>query len=101
MKRTLLTGKLREFGELLHTSWQTKRQVAEGISNPRINEIYEETRKAGALGGKITGAGGGRFMFFYCDSFRRFAVQDTLRKMDAQLVNCSFVDEGLRAWTLD
>jgi D-glycero-alpha-D-manno-heptose-7-phosphate kinase len=101
MKRTLLMGKLREFGELLHTSWQTKQQVAEGISNPRIDEIYEETRKAGALGGKITGAGGGGFMFFFCDPFRRFAVQDALRKMDAQLVSFSFVEEGLRAWTLD
>ena len=100
MKRALLLGKLVEFGDLLNHSWITKQQVAEGISNPRIDEIYEQARKAGALGGKVTGAGGGGFMFFICDPVRRFAVQETLQKLDAQLVNFSFVEEGMSSWTL-
>jgi D-glycero-alpha-D-manno-heptose-7-phosphate kinase len=100
MKRALLFGKLIKFGELLDQSWQTKQQVAEGISNARIDEVYEEAHKAGALGGKITGAGGGGFMFFICDPVRRFAVQEALKKQGAQLVNFSFVEEGMRSWTL-
>lgn len=99
MKRALLLGKLCEFGELLDAAWKSKKQMARGISNPRIDEIYGEVRQAGALGGKITGAGGGGFMIFFCDPYRRFAVQETLRRMGAQLVNFSFVKDGVRAWT--
>lgn len=101
MKNTLLTGRLREFGELLDVAWQYKKRMAEGISNPWIDEIYEEARKAGVLGGKISGAGGGGFMFFFCDPLRRFAVQDRLRALGVQLVNFSFVKEGAGAWTVD
>jgi D-glycero-alpha-D-manno-heptose-7-phosphate kinase len=100
MKNALLTGRLREFGELLDAAWQCKKRMAEGISNPRIDEIYEEVRNAGALGGKISGAGGGGFMIFFCDPLRRFAVQDRLRALGVQLVNFSFVKEGARAWTV-
>lgn len=55
---------LREFGELLHQSWELKRSLAECISNPEIDEIYERGRKAGAWGGKLLGAGGGGFLLF-------------------------------------
>jgi D-glycero-alpha-D-manno-heptose-7-phosphate kinase len=53
------------FGELLHESWLVKRGIATAISNPRIDEIYEVARRAGALGGKLTGAGGGGFMLLF------------------------------------
>ena len=56
-------------------------------------------RRAGALGGKISGAGGGGFMFFFCDPYQRFAVQETLQRMGAQLVNFSFVKDGVRVWS--
>ncbi|MCG3204428.1 MAG: D-glycero-alpha-D-manno-heptose 7-phosphate kinase [Elusimicrobia bacterium] len=55
-------GSLREFGKLLHESWLLKRGLTNKISNPRIDEIYEIARSAGALGGKVVGAGGGGFM---------------------------------------
>ncbi len=101
MKRLLLLGKLYDFGELLDAAWANKKLLAEGISSPRIDELYEEARRAGALGGKVSGAGGGGFMFFFCDPRRRFAVQERLRKMGAQLVQFSFVEDGVRAWAVD
>ncbi len=100
MKKALLLGRLRAFGELLDAAWENKKKMADGITNPRIDEIYYEARRAGALGGKISGAGGGGFMFFFCDPRRRFAVQNRLLQLNVQLVNFSFVQEGVRTWTV-
>jgi D-glycero-alpha-D-manno-heptose-7-phosphate kinase len=100
MKRALLVGDLREFGELLDLAWESKRQMATGITNPKINELYDRAIEAGALGGKMSGAGGGGFMFFVCDPLRRYAVQEALRKADSQLVNLTFVEPGVRTWTV-
>jgi D-glycero-alpha-D-manno-heptose-7-phosphate kinase len=100
MKRALLVGDLREFGELLHLSWESKQQLAKGISNDKIAELYAAARHAGALGGKMNGAGGGGFMMFVCDPLRRYAVQEALRKVGTQLVNLTFVDPGVRTWTI-
>jgi D-glycero-alpha-D-manno-heptose-7-phosphate kinase len=100
MKRALLIGDLREFGELLHLAWESKRQMAKGITSPKIDELYEGAIQAGALGGKMSGAGGGGFMLFVCDPLRRYAVQDALRKAGSQLVSLTFVEPGVRTWTL-
>jgi D-glycero-alpha-D-manno-heptose-7-phosphate kinase len=100
MKRALLVGDLREFGELLHLSWESKQQLAKGISNDKIAEIYGAARAAGALGGKMNGAGGGGFMMFVCDPQRRYAVQEALRKAGSQLVSLTFVEPGVRTWTV-
>jgi D-glycero-alpha-D-manno-heptose-7-phosphate kinase len=100
MKRALLLGDLCEFGELLHLAWESKRQMAKGITNSRIDEIYDMALKAGALGGKMSGAGGGGFMMFVCDPLRRYAVQEALRKAGGQLANLTFVEAGVRTWTV-
>ncbi|MDA8189433.1 MAG: GHMP kinase [Dehalococcoidales bacterium] len=88
-KRLLLTGALDEFGWLLHETWQRKRQLAEGVSNPNIDHWYELARASGAIGGKITGAGGGGFLMVYCPLERQEAVAtalegEGLRRMDFQ-----------------
>jgi D-glycero-alpha-D-manno-heptose-7-phosphate kinase len=100
MKRALLLGDVPAFGALLDEGWQAKKRMAKGITNPRIDDVYAAARRAGALGGKVSGAGGGGFMFFVADPSRRFAVQDALQREGADLVNFTFSGEGMRAWTV-
>jgi D-glycero-alpha-D-manno-heptose-7-phosphate kinase len=71
---------IREFGSLLHESWTLKKSLTNKISNPLIDEIYEAGRDAGAIGGKLLGAGGGGFMLFFVPPERREALISRLRK---------------------
>lgn len=68
-----------EFGLLLHEAWQEKRSLSARVSNPVVDEIYENARRAGALGGKITGAGGGGFMLFFVPPEHQERVREALR----------------------
>ncbi len=72
---------LDEFGKLLHEGWQLKRSLTEKISNSNIDEIYEAGTSAGALGGKLLGAGGGGFMLFYVPPERKQAVRTRLKNL--------------------
>ena len=72
---------LDEFGRLLHESWQIKRSLTNKISNPEIDAVYEAGISAGALGGKLLGAGGGGFMLFYVPPERREAVRRRLKNL--------------------
>lgn len=72
---------IREFGELLHEGWQLKRELASQVSNSNIDEIYEAGRSAGAIGGKLLGAGGGGFMIFFVEPHNRDKVQKTLEHL--------------------
>ena len=66
MKENLQKGDLSNFGELLDASWQLKRELASGITNLEIDELYKKAKQSGATGGKLLGAGGGGFLLFYC-----------------------------------
>jgi D-glycero-alpha-D-manno-heptose-7-phosphate kinase len=72
---------LDEFGRLLHEGWQIKRSLTNKITNANIDEIYEAGMSAGALGGKLLGAGGGGFMLFFVPPERRAAVRERLKKL--------------------
>jgi D-glycero-alpha-D-manno-heptose-7-phosphate kinase len=100
MKEALLKGRINEIGEILDFGFQQKRQMAEGISNPLIEEIYESAKKAGATGGKISGAGGGGFMTFYCPDNTKYAVIDALSSFGGYVKNYQFVNHGLTSWTI-
>lgn len=65
LRDSLTANDLGSFGEILHQGWLEKKKLAKGISNPKIDEWYERARRHGAVGGKITGAGGGGFLLFY------------------------------------
>jgi D-glycero-alpha-D-manno-heptose-7-phosphate kinase len=98
MKEALLKGRLNEFGEILDFGFQQKRRMAHNISNSRIEEIYEAAKKAGATGGKISGAGGGGFMTFYCPGNSRHAVIESLNKFGGEVKNYTFTKYGLTTW---
>jgi D-glycero-alpha-D-manno-heptose-7-phosphate kinase len=75
----LLSGNIDAIGELLHESWTLKKQLASKISNGEIDEIYDSARRAGAIGGKITGAGGGGFLLLYCPHEKQEALRFNYR----------------------
>ena len=79
MAKALQAGRrLNRFGELLHEAWLLKRSVADGITNPEIDRWYQAARDAGALGGKVLGAGGGGFLLFFVERQNQDAVRGAL-----------------------
>ncbi|MEO6819523.1 MAG: dehydrogenase [Ginsengibacter sp.] len=98
MKEALLLGKLDQFGEILDFGFQQKRLMANNISNSRIEEIYNAAKDAGATGGKISGAGGGGFMIFYCPKNTRYAVIAALKRFGGEVKNYTFTKYGLTTW---
>ena len=74
----LRSGNIEAIGELLHEAWVLKKQLASGISNREIDALYDDARRAGAIGGKITGAGGGGFLLLYCPHEKQEAVRQAL-----------------------
>ncbi len=75
MRDALLEGDLHRFGQLLHNGWELKKKVSSNISNASIDELYDLARANGALGGKITGAGGGGFLLLFCEPDRQAGVR--------------------------
>ena len=63
----VIRGHLRQFGKLLDVHWQTKKRLSNGVSNPQVDAWYELAKRHGAIGGKISGAGGGGFLMLYCE----------------------------------
>jgi D-glycero-alpha-D-manno-heptose-7-phosphate kinase len=100
IKNALLQGRLADFGALLHESWNNKKKMASQISNPGIDLLYETARKSGAIGGKITGAGGGGYLFLYCEFGRKHVVAEELEKLGAEVVDFSFEPCGLQTWEI-
>jgi D-glycero-alpha-D-manno-heptose-7-phosphate kinase len=98
MKKALLRSRPNEFGELLHTSWETKKRMSPRISNEAIDTAYDIARTNGAIGGKVTGAGGGGFMLMYCDFRRRHHVADALTAYGMTVDEISFESRGLTTW---
>ena len=101
MKNSLLRDELWELGKALNTSWINKKKMAKHISNEFIDNIYETAILNGALGGKISGAGGGGFLFFYCPGTSRYAVVEALTKLQIGKVQpFEFSKKGLTTWTV-
>lgn len=100
MKEALLKGRLNEIGEILDFGFQQKRKMASGISNELMDEIYETAKTSGATGGKISGAGGGGFMIFYCPANTKYNVAKSLEKFGGVHRGYQFVEHGLTTWTV-
>ncbi len=97
-KDALVQGDIAEFGRLLDAEWKAKKQTAKGITNPLINSVYKAGKKAGAIGGKISGAGGGGFIVFVSDPDVRPRVMQKLFDSGAQVISFSFGEQGAECW---
>ncbi|MFA5419357.1 MAG: dehydrogenase [Bacteroidales bacterium] len=98
MKEAILKGELEKIGEILDFGWEFKKQMADGITNPLIDKIYNSAKANGASGGKISGAGGGGFIFFYCPENTRSQVVKTLESFGGQVKRYEFTTQGLTTW---
>jgi D-glycero-alpha-D-manno-heptose-7-phosphate kinase len=89
----IVDGNLRRFGELMDVHWQTKKKLAEGITNPQIDTWYELAKRHGAIGGKISGAGGGGFLTLYCEDHSS-QVREAMREAGLRQLNFRLDFEG-------
>ncbi|HKK61064.1 MAG TPA: hypothetical protein VJ951_00810, partial [Bacteroidales bacterium] len=98
MKEVLLKGELDRMGEILNLGWEHKSQMADNIVTDEIKDLYHNAIEAGASGGKISGAGGGGFMLFYCPNNSRHSVIAELLKKEVNIHRFEFTNTGLRSW---
>lgn len=99
MKETLMRGRLTHFGELLDEAWTEKQRMSPRISTPEIAEAYAAATESGAIGGKVTGAGGGGFMLFYCRPGTRHKVAAALRELAFEPADFAFEPAGAHSWS--
>ncbi|MFA4819910.1 MAG: GHMP kinase [Candidatus Aenigmatarchaeota archaeon] len=98
MRYALLRGDFERFGNLLHEGWVEKKKFSSLMTTPHINNLYDIAKKNGALGGKITGSGGGGFMLFYCEPNKEHIVLEKLEQAGARPFTFTFDMEGLQTW---
>lgn len=100
MKEAVLKGEVDRIGDLLDFGWQFKKQTATGVTNEVIDDIYDSALRVGATGGKISGAGGGGFMMYYCPGTTRYAVSDVLNSFGGEIHHIQFSEKGVSTWTI-
>jgi len=94
----LTEGDIEKAGELLNESWGYKKQFSDKISNKTINSIYDIALKSGAIGGKVSGAGGGGFMYYICKYDKKAAVAQELQKHNVLVTDFMFDPKGVTSW---
>lgn len=100
MKECLLRGDFAGIVESMRAGWESKKQSARTVTTPMIEELYGAALGAGALAGKVSGAGGGGFMMFFAHSDRRMDVIRALQPFGGVVSNCNFTKHGTQAWRL-
>ena len=98
MKEAILRGDLSKYANIMRQSWESKKLLAASVSNPLLDAIYDEAIEAGALAGKISGAGGGGFFMFFVPPKKRMALIRKLQKRDGQVINFHFTSVGSQSW---
>ena len=102
MKNALLRGRLTDFGELLGEAWQQKKTMSPRIATAvHRRGLRRRDREHGALGGKVTGAGGGGYMLFYCPFDRKHRRRGADQAWAARSPSSRFELDGLRTWRVD
>lgn len=97
-KAALLRGRLSDLGQILHEEWLHKKATSSSITTGQIDYLYDEARRHGALGGKVSGAGGGGFMFLLCPYDRKPAVVRRLTELGADVSPVEFCPHGVQSW---
>jgi len=98
MHHHLIRGELHDFGRCLHQGWMLKRQFSQAVSDGVLDQIYDAALAAGALGGKLLGAGGGGFFLFFVQPQHRRAVTDKVRAMNCRITDFRFESNGVTSW---
>ena len=98
MKECLLKGDFSGMVDSMRQGWDSKKRSAKTVSNPHIEQIYNAAINAGALAGKVSGAGGGGFMMFFVPPEKRMDVVRALGHFNGQVNNCHFTKHGTQAW---
>ena len=93
-RRLLERGELRGIGELLDASWQQKKKFASGVTKPFVDESYEVAKHHGAIGGKLTGAGGGGFLMLFCEPEDQINVTVALERRGLKRMGFHFEQNG-------
>lgn len=100
MKRALLEGNMNSFSRILGKAWEDKKKMATAITNPMIQEAFDVAFAAGAVAGKVSGAGGGGFIIFMTDPSKRRLVINALSGMPGQVVGFQFSEGGTHGWKI-
>jgi D-glycero-alpha-D-manno-heptose-7-phosphate kinase len=98
MRKALLENDISLFISSMKSGWENKKLSAAAVSNPYIDQIYETAIKAGALAGKVSGAGGGGFMLFFVPIKQKFDLIKSLSKFNGQVSNCHFTRQSMQSW---
>ena len=100
MKECLLRGDFEGIVDSMRLGWESKKRSAKTVSNSHIEQIYKAAISAGALAGKVSGAGGGGFMMFFVPPDKRMDVTRALKQFDGEVSNCHFTKHGTQAWRI-
>lgn len=98
MKEALLKGDIIKLAKILENTWESKKRMASSISNYEINMLFDLAIKNGAYSGKLSGAGGGGFMFFIVDPTKKLQLVHILNNQRGKVINFHFVKDGSRGW---
>jgi len=94
MHESLKNSDITKFGELLHKGWSAKKKFAKGVTNSQIDKIYQKGLDSGAIGGKLTGAGGGGHILFYCEERKQKKLLEEMKHLGIKHVDFSFYPKG-------
>lgn len=100
MKEAVLRGDVGRFAGILNKSWIAKKRTSSVVSNPSIDNVFEVAKGAGALGGKVSGAGGGGFITFFVNPTSRTQLIKALQACPGQVFTCHFTRKGTEGWKI-
>ena len=99
MKKAILKGEVKTFGDLLHESWVLKRIINSGVTNEFVEDCYNTAKSLGALGGKLLGAGGTGYLLIYSSPLHQKQISEALAEKGAIKEKFKFSQNGLEVWS--